>query len=177
MLTSALVAERPEAIDSQQLLPDRAGLPAPPWLEESGEVPFTSHLCTPSHHLATPGVCLAFLEGTNMKCRGHCHPGSGRWDFRRRRCPAQLPLATVASNPHREGPVPQASWVAIVRSTPQPSFWSPPALPGPASLGPSSQPAPLFLPSKLPGLRPIVPLTLCRGHRQVHWTNTPGKVH
>lgn len=123
-------------------------------------MPFTPHLSTPSQHRATPGVRLAFLEGTDMKCPGQCQPGGGRRDFRRQRCPAQLPLAAGASHPRRGGPVPQASWAATVRSTPRPSFRSPPAPPGPASLvTPSPQPAPFFLPSKLPGPCPIVPPT------------------
>lgn len=52
--------------------------------------------------------------------------------------------------------LPQASWVAMVRSTPQLSFWSPSALPGLASPGPSSQPSLFSPPSKLPSLCPIL---------------------
>lgn len=163
-------------------IPSRCGRSGPPSATpapaggQSGGVPFTPHLSTPSQHRATPGVRLAFLEGTDMKCPGQCQPGGGRRDFRRQRCPAQLPLAAGASHPRRGGPVPQASWAATVRSTPRPSFRSPPAAPGPASLvTPSPQPAPFFLPSKLPGPCPIAPPhthTHCRGHRQA-----PGQVH
>lgn len=171
------MAERPEAIDTQPLRPVRATVrhPCPGWRVVGRGALYSPPVHpqpAPGYAWGAPGLSRRHRYETSWPVSAR----SGRWDFRRQRCPAQLPLAAGASHPCRGGPVPQASWVATVRSTPRPSFRSSPAPPGPASLvTPSPQPAPFFLPSKLPGPCPIAPPhthTHCRGHRQA-----PGQVH